>query len=65
VLAYSLYPQHQVRSLAAVAAGFATGFSVDAWVSTAALAAFAVAYPLGMSFRHNAADLKPALAGAQ
>jgi hypothetical protein len=41
VLAYSLYPRHQVRSLAAVVAGFASGFSVDAWVSTAALVAVA------------------------
>ncbi len=41
VLAYSLYPRHQVHSLATVAAGFVSGFSVDAWVLTAALVAVA------------------------
>lgn len=49
-LAYALYPREQVQSLADIAGGFISGFSVDAWVQTAAVVA--VAYLLlGWSLR--------------
>ena len=49
-LAYVLYPREQVQSLADIAGGFISGFSVDAWVQAAAVVA--VAYLLlGWSLR--------------